>query len=121
MQIKYYSINDLKVFKDFRDNIRWDVTPKIFMQPRFTKQEDGSAVKVNIDGYMLYVDMVSDKLTLGIMRNTPSMSDTVGYLEDIPQDLLKEALNCTEECVAGMYPLTKDLEAWLKKELGLSE
>ncbi|HDZ61544.1 MAG TPA: hypothetical protein ENH40_00150 [Nitrospirae bacterium] len=118
--MKYYSINDLKVFKDFRDNIRWDVTPKIFIQPTYAKKEDGSNVKVDINGYMLYVDMVSSKPTVVIMKNGPSMSLTVGYIEAVPESLLNDALNCcaSEECITGMYPLTDALKAWLKKEIG---
>ncbi len=116
--MKYYSIHDLKVFKDFRDNIRWDVTPKIFIQPHYAKKEDGSNVEGDINGYMLYVDMVNDKPTIVIMKNSPSISLTVGYIEAVPGDLLKDALNCaSDECVTGMYPLTDALMAWLKKEL----
>ena len=119
--MKYYSINDLKVFKGFCDNIRWDVTPKIFIQPNFTKAEDSSTVDVDINGYMLYVDMVFDKPTIVIMNNGPSMSMTVGYIASVPKDLLDEALKCSsEECIEGMYPLTEALKGWLRKELGIS-
>jgi hypothetical protein len=49
------------------------------------------------------------------------VSNTVGYVADVPGDLLKEAMNCTAtECISGMYPLGERLENWLKKEFGLN-
>lgn len=120
--MKYYAVKDLKVFQNFLDDIRWDVTPKIFMQPRFAKTEEGKDIECNIDGYMLYIEMVADRPTVVIMKNLPAMSQTVGYLKGVPEDLLNEALTCCAEgeCQAGMYPLSKNLEVWLKKELGVS-
>ncbi len=115
--MKYYAIKDLKVFRSFLDEIRWDVTPKIFMEPRFAAK-DGGTTEIDITGYFFYVDLVLDEPTLVIMQNTPALSITVGYIQDVPRDLLDEAVQCAgEECQAGMYPLTKKLEAWLKKEL----
>ena len=113
------SINDLKDKKEFIKNIRWDVTPKIFFSP--LSAAGGGNKPVNIDGYMFYVDIVNDKPTLMIMRNRAVISRTIGYIKDVPEDLLKEVLSCSkEECVGEMYPLTKDIENWLKKELGLT-
>ncbi len=116
--MEHFSFEELRQSKKFIDNIRWDVTPKIFFQPRLPVSGKKA---VNIDGNMFYVDIVYNRPTLVIMRNTSSMSKTVGYVEDVPEDLLKEAMKCSgEECIAGMYPLTRKLEEWLKKELGLS-
>ncbi|MBI5049536.1 MAG: hypothetical protein HZC11_01335, partial [Nitrospirae bacterium] len=107
-----FSINDLKKSEKFLKQICWDITPKIFFSP----VSAAGNKPVNINGYMLYVDLVNDKPTLMIMRNRTVISRTVGYIEDVPEDLLKAALNCTkEECIGGMYPLTKALEDWLKK------
>ncbi len=120
--MEHVSIKELRGSKKFLETIRWDVTPRIFFEPRFhkktTKQEK---TKSNINGYMLYVDTVCKKPAVVIMANRPLLSKTVGYLDEVPDDLLKEAMQCTvDECVSGMYPLTKKLEAWLKKALGLS-
>lgn len=112
-------IAELRGNKTFLEEIRWDVTPRVLFDPdRGTGKE---ASKVNVDGYMLYVEVIDSVPVLVIMKNKYSMSKTVAYLDGIPEDLLKEAAHCTtEECVAGMYPITKSLEAWLKKELGAS-
>jgi len=111
------SIDKLKNNKYFLANIRWDVTPKIFLEPRSPSGE-----KVDIThGYMLYVDIVNGKPVLVIMQLKNMVSNTVGYIADVPEDLLKETMNCTAtECVSGMYPLGERLDKWLKKEFGLN-
>jgi hypothetical protein len=115
------SISDLKKSQSIVQDIRWDVTPKIFLDPS-SALEDESGQEVDITrGYMLYVDIINDKPVLVIMQMRRIMSKTVGYVIDIPEDLLREAMHCTDkECVAGMYPLGEKLEDWLKKELSLS-
>ena len=120
--MEYFSINDLKESEKFLKLIRWDITPKMLFEPRFSQGvKEPEKATDDIEGYMLYVDVVDDKPTLVIMRNRAAMSKTVGYVENIPEDLLREAMNCpAEECIAGMYPTTKKLDDWLKKELGLS-
>jgi hypothetical protein len=116
------SINDLKDKKEsFIKEIRWDVTPRVFMSQGRYSGAKADDVPDNIDGYMLYVDLMEEKPVLFIMKNRYSQSKTVGYITDVPEELLRDAMNCEEgECVAGMYPLSEKLEAWLKKEFGLS-
>ena len=123
MECYNYTISELKESEKFFDNIRWDITPKKFLASDASLQEsggdksEGSMIK-----YMLYVDVVYNKPALMIMRTRGAMSKTVGFVEDVPEDLLKEAMGCnTDECEAGMYPLTKELEAWLKKELAIED
>jgi hypothetical protein len=114
-------ITELRGNKTFLEEVRWDVTPKVLFNPHPGTGNDKEASKVNVDGYMLYVEVIDTVPVLVIMKNKYSMSKTVAYLDGAPEDLLREAAHCTpEECVAGMYPLTKALEAWLKKELGAS-
>ena len=119
--MEHVRIKELMKNKKFLERIRWDITPKVLFEPRFpgTKDEQGKTTS-SIDGYMLYVDLVYDRPGLVVMNVQYSMSKTVAYVEDVPEDLLREAMNCTpEECKAGMYPLTKKLEGWLKKAFGL--
>lgn len=116
------SINALKDKKVFVENIRWDVTPKIFVSPSFSQLTlENERAEGEKDKYMLYIDSIHDKHVLMIMKLRYSYSSTVAYVTDIPADLLQEAANCPpEECVGGMFPLSKKLEDWLKKEFGLS-
>lgn len=100
------------------NDIRWDVTPKIFIDP----SSSGGDKPVDItNGYMLYVDLMNDVPVLVIMQLRTIMSKSVGFVHDVPEDLLRESMQCPEsECIGGMYPLSEKLEHWLKKELGLS-
>ncbi len=113
----------LKVFKEsplIIEDIRWEVTPKIFFNPSSVPDASENAVDMTY-GYMLYVDVIDDKPALVIMQLRPLTSKTVGYVFDIPGELLREAMHCTDtDCIGGMYPLTEKLEGWLKKEFGLS-
>ena len=117
MEPEKINIKDLREYKDFLDALRWDITPKILFEPMFQKQ-GGSR---SLDGYMLYVDIVDNKPVLMVLKNKFGMSETAAYIEGVPEDLLKETTQCpADECIGGMYPITKKLEAWLKNELGLS-
>lgn len=117
-----YRISDLKESETFIRDIRWDLTPKKFMAAGSSLQKVGQNVSEIVGvSYMLYVDLMRNKPTLMIMKSRGARSKTVGYVEDIPEDMLKEAMGCEAgECIAGMYPLTERLEAWLKKELGIN-
>ncbi len=118
MEPEKLSIKELRGNKGFLEKINWYVTPKILFKPRFPLSE---SEQDNIEGFMFYVDVIHKKPALMIMRNRGPVSKTVGYVDDAPEDLLREAMNCVqEECIAGMYPMTRKLEDWLKKELGLS-
>lgn len=115
--MSHLSIKNLKKSDSFRKNIRWDVTPKIFLNPR---TPSGETIDITY-GYMLYVDLINNKPAMFIMQLKRMVSSTVGYVTDIPEDLLREAMHCTKtECISGMYPLGEKLESWLKEELGLN-
>ncbi len=115
--MEQFNIEELKESEKFLQNIRWDITPRKFLEPRLAKSK---GIEDKTDEYMLYVDIVFNKPQVVIMRLREHMSKTVGYIGGVPEELLKEALNCDkEECKVGMYPLTSRLEEWLKKSLGL--
>jgi len=119
--VKLISINDVKQNQSFIQGIRWEVTPKIFMSPSSgPRSESGKLIDIT-SGYMLYVDLVNDKPMLMIMLLKRMMSQNVGCIIDIPEELLLAAMKCkVPDCIAGMYPITGKLEDWLKKELGVS-
>jgi len=115
--MEFVDLEKLKASPDFVGNIRWDVTPKVFMTP---KTASGENVDVE-HGYMFYVDLVKDRPTLIIMQLKHPLSKTVAYVTGVPEDLLRECLLCTEsECIGGMYPISDKLADWIKKGLGLS-
>ncbi len=114
------SIEDLKKSPHITDEIRWDVTPKVFFDPSPAHDKTGNEPDITY-GYMLYVDLIDDKPALVIMQLRKIMSRTVGYVRDIPEELFKEAMQCPDsDSVGGMRPLPETLEPWLKKEFGLA-
>lgn len=117
MPMEEITIEKLKNSRQFVEGIRWDVTPRIFLNP---KSSSGDSIDL-AHGYMLYVDLVDEKPVLVIMELRSIMSKTVGYVSDAPEELLKEAMNCeATECIGGMYPITEKLATWLKNEFALS-
>jgi hypothetical protein len=120
--MEHVSIKALKGKKEFIDNIRWDVTPKKLLEPQSPGRDSGGGgPPVNTDGYMMYVEVINNSPVLVIMKNRYAMSKTIAYVDDVPEDLLREAAHCSpEQCIVGMYPLTANLEEWLKETLGIS-
>ncbi len=109
----------IKSTKAFTENVRWDVTPKIFVAPI---TGPGTTPVDLTYGYMLYVDMVNERPVLAVMVLKPMISKSAGYTHEIPDDMLKECLQCdASECISGMYPITERLKQWLKKEFGLTD
>jgi hypothetical protein len=120
MQFCAYSIDDLRESEKFLGSIRWDMTPKRFLAPEASKAGETKPGEGLIT-YMLYVDLMYDKPALMIMKLRGSMSMTIGFIEGVPDDLLKEAVEGEPaESGAGMFPLTDRLERWLKEKLGRS-
>lgn len=119
--MKLLSFHELKNSPLIINDIRWDVTPKIFINPSSAPvDESGKGVDITY-GYMLYVDLMDDKPALVIMQLRRVISKTVGYILDIPEELLREAMHCVDsDCISGMYPLSEKLGEWLKKEFNLS-
>ena len=112
------NIAELKKSKYFLENIRWDITPKMFVDPSCAK-ESGEAADIS-HGYMFYVDLINDRPAVVVIQLKYAFSKTVGYIYEIPEDLLKEAMHCEDsECIVGMYPVTDKLATWLKQAFGL--
>lgn len=122
MGIYSYTVDELKESEKFLKSIQWDLTPKAFMAPGHSEDKTGQGeTEKAILKYMLYVDLLDNKPTVMIMKIRGGSSATAGCIENMPEDLLKEALSCKAgECASGMYPLTDKLRDWLKRELGLS-
>lgn len=122
MGIYSYTVDELKESEKFLKSIQWDLTPKAFIAPGHSEQKTKHGEAKNaILRYMLYIDLLDNKPTVMIMKLRGGSSATAGCIEDVPEDLLKEAMVCNaEECASGMYPLTDKLSDWLKRELGIS-
>ena len=115
------TISELKQQSYFLEHVRWEVTPRVFLSPKVTSADGFVATIDTSYGYMLYVDLVDEMPAIIIMQLKELISKTVGFIDEAPEELLREAMQCAgKECIGGMYPLTEKIENWLKKELGLS-
>ena len=112
----------LRQQKDFLDNLRFDVTPEVIFKPRFLTPETMQQAYEETHGYMFYIDCLEgERPTLMLMRTKELRSSTVGYVADVPMELLDTAL--TREGLkdyCGMYPLDEAVEAWLEEQLQIS-
>ena len=101
----------------FIEEIRFDISPRLFVDPKSAPGEPADLT----NGYFLYIDLKETSPVVMIMQMRSISCRTVGYISDVPEDLLKSAMESAgDEAISGMYPLGDELTAWLKKELNIS-
>jgi len=106
---------------DIHAKIKFDVTPSMVMEPRFhSKAEDLEKLKL-VAGYMFYIESQCNPPALMVMKvGNTDITTTIGKIDEIPAELLEKAITDPSEPPShGMYAITEDIKAWLKKELGL--
>jgi len=107
----------LKVSPGFIEDIRFDITPRLFVDPKSAPGEPADLSH----GYLLYIDLMKDRPVIMVMQMKQIMCRSVAYITDAPEELLKSSMECAgTECAEGMYPLSEELTTWLKKELSIS-
>lgn len=112
------SIEKLKESRVFLKEIRFDITPRLFVDPKSAPSGEPADIGY---GYMLYIDLMKDRPVIMVMQMKQIICKSVGYITDAPQELLKSSMEgAGEECVEGMYPLSGELIIWLKKEFEIS-
>ena len=112
------SIEKVKVSPRFTEEIRFDMTPRLFVDP---KSAPGGKPADLSHGYMLYIDLMETRPVVMVMQMKSIVCRSVAYITDVPEDLLKSAMESTgDEAAEGMYPLGDELTAWLKKEFNIS-
>lgn len=118
---KVLSFSEVKKEPFIISNIRWDLEPKDMMEPRCAITEEGLKKREPIKGYIFYIDAMEDRPRLFLMRHTAAeYAETLAEVEEIPQELLLKAIEENKDReYFKMYPINKDIEKWLKKELGI--
>ena len=119
--MKVLNLNDLKNNQKIINKVNLEMTPETLFQPLFSRTTEGYQGKAKErEGYMFYIEIVNSKPTLMVMNTFQNMSATVGWMEGVPEELLRDAVeNKAKEYKAGMYPIDETLKGWLKKELGI--
>jgi len=113
-------LNDIKKSPDILEKIKWEVTPKMVMEPRYqSKAEDLQKLK-DISGYMFYIESQCEPPALMLLKvGKTDITSTIGKVDEIPPELLRKAIeNPVDQPANGMYPITDEIREWLKKELG---
>lgn len=118
---KVLSFSEVKKEPFIINNIRWDLEPKDMMEPRCIITEEGIKKREPIKGYIFYIDAMEDKPRLFLMRHTAAeYAETLAEVEEIPEQLLFRAIEENKDKeYFKMYPINKEIEKWLKKELGI--
>ncbi|HTZ17635.1 MAG TPA: hypothetical protein VMB78_04270 [Dissulfurispiraceae bacterium] len=117
-----YKLDEIKKEPFVIQNIRWDLEPKDLMDPKYKKIEGGVEARGEIKGYVFYIETNGKEPGLFLMRHTAAeYGETMAQIDEIPKELLSEAIAENKaKNYSGMYPINKKVEAWLKKELGIS-
>ncbi|MEW5745376.1 MAG: DVU0772 family protein [Nitrospirota bacterium] len=116
------SLEQIKKEQFVIDHIRWDLEPKDLMEPRCKAGDEGPTFREPIKGYIFYIDAADKKPQLFLMRHTAAeYAETLAKIDEVPEELLLEAMEENKERACfRMYPISKKIEAWLKKELGIA-
>lgn len=115
-----YSLSDIRETPDILQKIKWDVTPQMVMEPRFlSRPEDMQRLK-ELSGYMFYVESQCEPPAVMLLKiGKTDITSTVGRIDEIPVELVRKALENPEHPPShGMYAITEEIKAWLKKKLG---
>ncbi len=115
------SLKDIREDRELIGKIRWDVTPQIVMEPRFQSRAEDLQKLRDIIGFMFYVESQCEPPALMLLKvGATDITSTIGKISEIPQELLKKAIeNPVEKPAHGMYAINDEIKAWLKKELGV--
>lgn len=120
-----FDLQDLSSIKkrpDILAKIKWDVTPQMIMEPRFQSRPEDLQRLREIAGYIFYIETEGDKPALMLMRVGKSdTTATAGKIDEIPDEVVQRAIdNPLHPPVYGMYAVTEEIKAWLRKELNIS-
>lgn len=117
-----YSLDELTHIENFRESVRFDVTPDILFKSRFLTPETKEQAYKETHGFMFYIDYMPDiEPTLMLMKTKELRSSTVGRVEGIPEELLLAAVKregVKDYC--GMFPPDDALINWLKEKLQIT-
>jgi len=116
-----YSLNDIRETPDILQKIKWDATPQMVMEPRFLSRPEDMRRLQELSGYMFYVESQCEPPAVMLLKiGKTDITSTVGRIEEIPVELVRKALENPEHPPShGMYAITEEIKAWLKKKLGV--
>ncbi len=115
------SFEDIKKEPYYIQNILWDFDPTKIMEPIIIQEGSNIVCKEPVKGYVFYIETSGKKPELFLMMQKANyFSETIAKIEEIPEEMLKEAINENEHLIKyNICPINDKIKNWLKKELGL--
>jgi hypothetical protein len=116
-----YSLSNIRETPDILRRIKWDATPQMVMEPRFLSRPEDMQRLQELSGYMFYIESQCEPPALMLLKvGKTDVTSTIGKVDEIPIELIRRALENPKHPPAhGMYAITEEIRAWLKKELGV--
>ena len=113
------NIDDLKARPQVVQTIRFDVTPKMIMEPRIGLPE--GVKPPDLKGFSFYIEAFDDPPELMIMKvSRSSVMTTLGKIEEAPAEMVRRAVDDpVEPAVNKMYAITDEIRDWIKEALGI--
>lgn len=124
--MKTLSLQKLKTKPKIVEHILWDWMPQKASEnsaiPKLQNLADLLQFRKDTEesvGYFFYVDVWEGIPQLLLKQQGKRVSEVIGRIEEIPATLLQEVIEEEEEHsqITGEYPLTKNLQTWLKQQL----
>jgi hypothetical protein len=114
-------LEEIRKRPDILSGIKFEVTPRMVMEPRFHADPEALLKLREIAGYMFYIESQCTPPALMLMKvGKTDITNTVGQVDEVPRQLIDRAIeNPPEPPSHGMYPISVEIKEWLKKELGL--
>jgi hypothetical protein len=114
-------LDDIRKSPAILENIKWEVTPQLVMEPRFQSQAADLQKLKDIAGYMFYIESQCEPPALMLLKvGRTDITSTVAKIDEIPPELLRKAMeNPPEKPAHGMYAISDEIKEWLKRELGV--
>ena len=112
------NVNDLKERPDVVQAIKFDVTPKMIMEPQIGPE---GVKPADLKGFSFYIEAFDEPPELMIMKVSRSnVMTTLGKIEEVPAEMIRRAVDDPVEPAANkMYAITDEIRDWLKEAIGL--
>lgn len=106
----------LKKRRDLVERVRFDVTPRMIMEPRLEREK-----RKEVAGCFFYIEALEPPPSVMLMKVNPQgVTSTVAKVDTIPPAMVERAVaQPVEPPVNNMYAISGEIEDWLRGELGL--
>ncbi|TAN42384.1 MAG: hypothetical protein EPN25_02800 [Nitrospirae bacterium] len=114
-------LEDIRKRPDILPKIKLEVTPQMMMEPRFQSRPEDLEKLKDITGYMFYIETETETPALMLLKiGRSDITNTVGCITEVPAEMVRAAIERpVQPPTCGMYAISEEIRAWLKKELGL--